>query len=130
MTLHYFCAQQDGRPLYIEVGWDRPLNYFFLRVEYTDTHEVLYESVDDLALLAQGRVMAPLTQQAGRDNLMLTEPRPYGGMTHAELADKLEALRIQPPDGLLTMLKAEQAENAAPRCTVWQGDGHPLKESP
>lgn len=45
MSRHYFNTSHRGFPVTIILGWDRPMNYFFLVIEKPD------ELIDDTALV-------------------------------------------------------------------------------
>ena len=52
MSQHYFETQHEGKPVTVVMGWDRPLQGFFMVIEKaSDTEdEYLYSNLDDEAL--------------------------------------------------------------------------------
>lgn len=46
MSQHVFSSTQDGRPTNITLGWDRPLQYFFMTVEDGVTGDLVYCNLD------------------------------------------------------------------------------------
>lgn len=49
MSQHIFSSSQHGKPIDITLGWDRPLQYFFMTVENGVTGDILYSNLDDPA---------------------------------------------------------------------------------
>ncbi len=39
MSQHHFDTEFNGRPVHIQMGWDKPLQGFYMYVEYTDVPE-------------------------------------------------------------------------------------------
>jgi len=107
MSKHFFHVQQP-RPLHVDVGWDRPLGHFYLNItdpavptEAPEGAENIYISMDD-----------PSTYPRSRGPLR-------GGLSLAELQQRLAQFDITLPPGLLDALVSDQATNAGNTITHW-----------
>jgi len=52
MSRHFFDCEHDGRSVRVRLGYDRPLDEYFLHIEFIDSgaddeHTVLYASIND-----------------------------------------------------------------------------------
>ena len=52
MSRHFFDCEHDGRSVRVRLGYDRPLDEFFLHIEFRDSgaddeHAMLYASIND-----------------------------------------------------------------------------------
>ena len=55
MSQHYYKTQHQGRDVVVLMGWDRPLQGYFMVIEYSDEagvmdDEYLYDNLNDPAL--------------------------------------------------------------------------------
>lgn len=105
MSKHFFRTEIDGQKLLVDAGWDRPLGHHYLNIEREDApqeeHALLYSSLYDRTLFApeRGRLMA--------------------GLTVEELAAKLTAHGITPPDGFLEALEDDARNNVGNAIRHW-----------
>lgn len=47
MSQHVFESQHQGKPISILMGWDRPLQGFFMVIEVDGSEDYLYTNLDD-----------------------------------------------------------------------------------
>ncbi len=52
MSRHFFDCEHDGRSVRVRLGYDRPLDEYFLHIEFRDSgvdddHTLLYASIND-----------------------------------------------------------------------------------
>ncbi|MDY6948938.1 MAG: hypothetical protein SXG53_24860 [Pseudomonadota bacterium] len=52
MSRHFFDCEHDGRSVRVRLGYDRPLDEYFLHIEFRDSgaddeHTMLYASIND-----------------------------------------------------------------------------------
>lgn len=47
MSQHVFESQHQGKQISILMGWDRPLQGFFMVIEVNDSEDYLYTNLDD-----------------------------------------------------------------------------------
>lgn len=91
MSQHYFKSMHQGRPVQILMGWDRPLQGFFMVVERLDATDddvaLLYSNLDDDTL-----------ENAHPDDLAVFQAR-------------LTALGLTVPDKMLEEIRQDQAAN-------------------
>lgn len=51
MSQHFLMSTHEGAPIRIIMGWDRPLQGYFMVIEYLDRdEEYLYSNLDDVSL--------------------------------------------------------------------------------
>lgn len=68
MSQHYFNTQHQGRPIRVLLGWDRPLQGFFMVIERMDAKDdesdYLYSNLTDEDLpVSQPQEIAPYLQR-------------------------------------------------------------------
>lgn len=56
MTQHYYPTEHQGKPATILMGWDRPLQGFFMVIQADDNKgdEYIYSNLEDPALIEFG----------------------------------------------------------------------------
>ena len=73
MSQHTFATTYKGRPVSLFMGWDRPLQGFFMVVTRDDAreckHELVYSNLEDLLLIEFGGL--PPVLDPFRDRLAL-----------------------------------------------------------
>lgn len=99
MSQHYFnTLTQDGEPVSVLMGWDRPLGHFFLVVEKdTDDDEYLYSNLDD-------------------PQALFNRPLSY-------YREKLAILGIDVPDSMFVEIERDKAMNTGNRYVWHRPDG-------
>jgi hypothetical protein len=54
MSQHIYKTEYQGRPIEVQIGWDRPLQGFYMVIDWLDADdnedEYLYSNLDDLTL--------------------------------------------------------------------------------
>lgn len=50
MSQHVFASEYQGKPISILMGWDRPLQGFFMVIEVDGADEYIYTNLDDPTL--------------------------------------------------------------------------------
>lgn len=92
MSQHIYKTVHSGRPVQVLMGWDRPLQGFFLVIEYLDKalyeNNYLYSNIDDMSL----------------DCALPKALRPF--------LDRLATFGISVPQPMLQQVLADQAANA------------------
>lgn len=101
MTKHVFTTKRkDGRNISVDMGWDRPLQYFFLTVfdpnAPEDEDDILYATLHDRRFRASGGVR----------NLH-------------DMMKLLDEQGITPPEGLEAALAEDQRLNRGNAITRW-----------
>lgn len=51
MSQHVFISEHEGKPVSILMGWDRPLQGYFMVIEVDGSEDYLYENTNDVDLL-------------------------------------------------------------------------------
>jgi hypothetical protein len=103
MSQHLFSTQFDGKPVVVMMGWDRPLQGFFLVVEASDdeNEEYVYTNLEDPALI------------------------PWMGLppTIEPFLAKLRELGIVVPARMLEEVKADAMANTGNRYVTYDESG-------
>lgn len=105
MSRHMFDTQYQGRPIQVVLGWDRPLQGFFMAIEWTDLDPE--KAADDEPLFLfdnlDERVSHPPTLDAYRR--------------------KLAELGIEVPSSMFEAAEADQRLDIGKRDVVHLSDG-------
>ncbi|MFC3605977.1 hypothetical protein [Deinococcus soli (ex Cha et al. 2016)] len=106
MTKHFFSAElPDRQPVSVDVGWDRPLQVFYMNVTaplLPEDDQDVYVSLYDPRVYAEGRPGAL-----------------RGGLSLEEVGERLTELGITPPVGLLEALKVDREANVGNAVRHW-----------
>lgn len=112
MSQHIFSTAVDGKPVSVMLGWDRPLQQYFMVVEWdvefpqNDSEDCLSSNLFDKHYLYSNLFDK---QAAGQDIEYFKE--------------KLEALGVQVPGTMFTQACMDRRENAGNRICNYQVDG-------
>jgi hypothetical protein len=110
MSQHFFTTTHEGRPVELLMGWDRPLQGFFMLVSRGDAGddevEYLYCNLDDHALVRCGGLPAAM------DHFVV----------------QLRALGIEVPPAMLAEVERDAEVNAGNRFVVYDSDGRVARE--
>jgi hypothetical protein len=110
MSQHFFHAVVEGHPVQVMMGWDRPLQGYFMSIERTDLPPVtLAESGDDAAARP---LEDEFEDELVWDSMSLPNPFPR---SLAVFRAKLAELGIRPPAGLFEAVEADARVNAGNR---------------
>lgn len=110
MSQHLFSTQHAGKPVVVLMGWDRPLQGFFLVVEETEPRDV-DEDDDDGSYVYS--------------NLMDPDLIPWMGLppTLDPFITKLQALGIAIPSRMVEEVKADAEANVGNRYVTYDASG-------
>lgn len=101
---HHSCrAVHHGHPITVLMGWDRPLQGFFMVIERDDTEQYLYSNLDDEALAAHGGLPP----------------------TISPFIDKLAALGLAVPPLMLREVAQDRINNIGNRVVYYDDSGLP-----
>jgi len=110
MSQHHFATMLQGRPVEVLMGWDRPLQGFFMLVSRGDAgddeDEYLYCNLDDHALVRCGGLPAAM------DHFVV----------------QLRKLGIEVPPAMLAEVERDAVVNAGNRFVVYGADGRVVRE--
>jgi hypothetical protein len=102
MTQHYYPTEHQGKPATIMMGWDRPLQGFFMVIEDSQNRgEYIYSNLDDPELIQFGGLPPCL------DHFLA----------------KLQALGLSVPDVMLNAIELDAALNEGNRRAEYNRDG-------
>ena len=96
MSQHYFETTYLNRPVRVTLGWDRPVQHYYLTVEYLDADRYVYSN--------------------------LQERKPFG-FNLDDYRSKLETLGIAVPQSMFVQAQKDRADNAANRYVTHGEDG-------
>jgi len=102
MTQHYYPTEHQGKPATIMMGWDRPLQGFFMVIEDGQNRgKYIYSNLDDPELIQ------------------------FGGLPPCldPFLAKLEALGLSVPDVMLDAIELDAALNEGNRRGEYNRDG-------
>ena len=102
MTQHYYPTEHQGKPATILMGWDRPLQGFFMVIEDGQNRgEYIYSNLDDPELIQFGGLPPFLDH----------------------FITKLQALGLSVPDVMLDAIELDAALNEGNRRVEYNRDG-------
>lgn len=108
MSQHHFRSTHNGRPVLVVAGWDRPLQYVFMTVNYVDRGEsgaeFLYSNLDDENALTN-----------------LTDSEYF--------LDVLNSLNIQTPTAMWEAIYVESILGGSNRQVEYEMDGTVARDS-
>ena len=107
MSHHIFQTALNGRPVTVDLGWDRPLQYVFMTVSSQDLKDhpdddsspYLYSTLDDETLPIQGTQSVEYFQ------------------------DRLTELGISVPSIMLQSVQDDQNQDVGNKTVAYQADG-------
>lgn len=110
MSQHCFPTTHQGHPVQLMLGWDRPLQGFFMVIERTGVDDdeeedpFVYSNLYDVDLL------------------------PTRGYAHdiSYFQAKLNDLGLQVPERILQEVREDRAHNVGNRVVFYDGAGNPL----
>lgn len=109
MSQHRYSTMHEKRPVCVLVGWDKPLQGFFLVIEYEDSmdDEYLYSNLEDLSLVA------------------------FCGLppTFDHFSKKLQEFGIDLPGVMLQELEMDKRSNTGNRTVVYDMSGEVKSDS-
>lgn len=107
MSQHFFDSSYQGQPVVILMGWDRPLQGFFLVVEFVEQDGFVYSNLEDWDLYFCG-----------------------GFSSSVEYFErKLEALGLSVPAQMIREIQIDEAMNMGNRQVLYEPDGS-IKKPP
>jgi hypothetical protein len=101
MSQHIFSTEYKGRSVSILMGWDRPLQGYFMVIEETDREGYLYTNLDDPAVSSNYGLPKSL------DHFMR----------------KLEEFALSIPERMAQEIKADALSNVGNRYVTYEADG-------
>lgn len=101
MSQHVYPSAYKGQPVNIVVGWDRPLQGYFLNVELTEVDGFVYTSCSDPQLIYSRGFAESLT--------------PFN--------EKLDELGLSLPLAVIEQVELDAAANAGNRYVIYDQDG-------
>lgn len=105
MSQHSFKTTHRELPITVLLGWDRPLQYFFMVIENTAPDDDGQEEQDDGYLYSN-----------------LNDKHPFG-MCLADYQAKLAELGITVPAEMFIRVGRDRLLNVGNRCVSYSGDG-------
>lgn len=97
MSQHFCDSEYQGKPVEVLIGWDKPLQQFFMVIEYKNDEDI---PEDDL----EGYVYSNLT-----DEELLKKP--LAEMSLDYFKSKLEELNIQIPSTMFPEVEKDKVNN-------------------
>ncbi|MDD5388953.1 MAG: hypothetical protein PHD37_06390 [Gallionellaceae bacterium] len=110
MSQHYFNSKYQDRPVKVILGWDRPLGYFFLVIEFVDDEQSEPSDAAD-AVENEGLLYSNLN-----DRDAWQKPLSY-------YRDKLSQFGIAVPEAMFTESLRDEALNVGNRHVWHKADG-------
>jgi hypothetical protein len=103
MSQHIYKTTHQDRPIEVLIGWDRPLQGFFMMIDWldeeNDSDEYLYSNLDDL-------------------NLQNSHPKEL-----SYFLERLSVLGVVVPQKMLQEVLKDQRENAGNRTERYEEEG-------
>jgi hypothetical protein len=111
MSQHHFNTEFKGQPCKVMMGWDRPLQGFFMTIEQADSDgetDFIYSNLDDPALF------------------------PFNGLpqTLEYFQEKLDELGLTLPPLMIKEINKDAARNVGNRFVTYDQDGNPNEDIP
>lgn len=100
MSRHCFRTALQGRPISVDMGWDRPLRGFFMVVQRDDAN------IEEETFLY--------------DNLAMADSHPF---TLDQFLEELTRLNIAIPNEMIDEVRRDGVENAGNKCVEHRKDG-------
>lgn len=109
MSQHLFPTTHAGRQVQVTMGWDRPLQGFFMLIEFQEAKDgdYLYLNLDDESLEKHGGLPPTL------------EP----------FLSKLDELHIQVPEQMIAQVRADARTNTGNRYVSYGADGNAIERT-
>lgn len=114
MSQHCFNSTHEGQPVQITMGWDRPLQGFFMFIARTSAAPVDDHDVED-----DGMVYSNLYDEELLPSRGFAEDVGY-------FQTKLQTLGLQVPERMLQEIRNDRAQNVGNRFVNYDGAGNPL----
>lgn len=99
MSRHLFKTKLEGRPISVDMGWDRPLRGFFMVVQRDDAN------IEEETFLY--------------DNLSMVDSHPC---TLNPFLEELTRLNIAIPDEMVKEIRQDSVENVGNKCVEHRKD--------
>lgn len=101
MSQHYYRSSHQGQLITILMGWDRPLQGFFMVIELAEKEGYFYTNLDDPALL------------------------PFNGLPDSldHFQEKLNELGLSVPTRMIQEIQEDAAMNTGNRYVHYEQDG-------
>ena len=106
MSQHYFDTTCAGEPASVLMGWDRPLQGYFMVIDSARRDEYVYSNLEDLALAHCGGLSRSLDY----------------------FVEKLRELGVSVPARMLSEIRADAVSNVGNRHVAYGVDGNVLWE--
>ena len=106
MSQHYFNTAVAGEPVTVTMGWDRPLQGYFMMIESAGREQYLYNNLEDLALIPEGGFADSLDY----------------------FIEKMKELGVTVPDRMLNEIRVDGGLNVGNRHVAYGVDGTILWE--
>jgi len=101
MSQHLYLSAYKGQPVSILMGWDRPMQRFFMVIELEKAEGIVYSNLDDPDLGSDGGLPDSL----------------------AHFAEKLDELGLSVPALMIQQIEIDAANNVGNRRVVYDKEG-------
>lgn len=101
MSQHCYHSTYQGQPITILMGWDRPLQGFFMVIHEEEKEDYVYTNLEDPTLFS------------------------FGGFPHSldHFQQKLIELRLSVPAQMIQEIKKDAVANMGNRYVIYEHDG-------
>jgi hypothetical protein len=106
MSQHYFQTEHKGLPVTVQLGWDRPLQQFYMVIEHGQSAQRESGDEDDSYLYSN-----------------LGDPQAIGCKDLDYFAEKLNDLGITVPDSMIREVWRDAGFNVGNRQVTYEKDG-------
>lgn len=102
MSQHIYPSSYKGLPITILMGWDRPLQGFFMVIELEEAEGLIYSNLDDPKLI------------------------PFGGLPDSleHFSEKLDELGLSVPQAMIEQIELDAAANVGNRHVLYDQAGN------